>query len=353
MRVHKLNREIELFITGIGAAQSLYLSIYGLLSRQRDFKSWLLSLFFLAITIRIVKSLLWVYLDHTPLWLINTGFWAHLVTGPLLYLYVFYFINDKKWSHYSLFHFLPALVLLIFISRLTLSNFWYAGGYTALLYHQMIYGGLSLLVFVIEFGRRKKQIGNRSLSTKGWTWIAILVLGIILLQSAYFSNYVLGLTPYLLGPVVYGTFVYFLSFFALKNSLFQRSAINHKKYGNIKLNNSEADLLAVRILDLMEGDKPYKKATFQLKDLAGKLKLPPYLVSHVINKKFSQNFPDFVNTYRIEESKLMLASKQHQSLKISSIAYDCGFNTLSSFNQAFKKQTGTTPSSFRKRMTNL
>ena len=206
----------------MGAAQSLYLSVYGLLSRQRDFKSWLLSLFFLAITIRIVKSLLWVYLDQTPLWLINTGFWAHLVTGPLLYLYVFYFINSKKWSHYSLLHFLPALVLLIFISQLTLSNFWYAGGYSALLYHQMIYGGLSLLVFIIGFSSRKNQIGNRNLTIKGWCWIAILVLGIILLQAAYFSNYILGLTPYILGPVVYGTFVYFLSFFCSQKFIIPR-----------------------------------------------------------------------------------------------------------------------------------
>ena len=103
----------------------------------------------------------------------------------------------------------------------------------------------------------------------------------------------------------------------------------------------------------MAGDKPYKKATFQLKDLAVSLKLPPYLVSHLINKKFSQNFPDFVNTYRIQEARLMLMSQEYQSLKISSIAYDCGFNSLSSFNQAFKKQTGTTPSSFRRSMTNL
>ncbi len=59
-------------------------------------------------------------------------------------------------------------------------------------------------------------------------------------------------------------------------------------------------------------------------------------------------FNDFINYYRIQDAKKMLLDEDNKNYTISSIAFDTGFSSLSSFNSAFKKIEGKTPSSYRK-----
>jgi len=98
----------------------------------------------------------------------------------------------------------------------------------------------------------------------------------------------------------------------------------------------------------MEEKQLYMNSNCTLTTVAKAMNLPSYLISHVVNNGIGKSFPDFLNGYRIEEVKCRLAHPNHQNTKIANIAYDCGFNSLSSFNTAFKKATGTTPSSYLK-----
>ena len=98
----------------------------------------------------------------------------------------------------------------------------------------------------------------------------------------------------------------------------------------------------------MDEQKLYLNTSVTLGDIAQKLDIAPCYVSQLINETFKQNFRDFINKYRIEESKRML-TQQNQQLNILGIALDSGFNSKSSFNNAFKKHTGITPKEFKKR----
>jgi len=55
---------------------------------------------------------------------------------------------------------------------------------------------------------------------------------------------------------------------------------------------------------------------------------------------------DFVNSYRVEEFKARAVDPANSNFSILAIALDAGFNSKSSFNQAFKKFTGKTPSQY-------
>jgi YesN/AraC family two-component response regulator len=59
------------------------------------------------------------------------------------------------------------------------------------------------------------------------------------------------------------------------------------------------------------------------------------------------SFTDFINSYRVEAAKCALLSQENR--KIIHVAYDTGFNNKVSFNNAFKKFTGLSPSQFRDR----
>jgi YesN/AraC family two-component response regulator len=82
-----------------------------------------------------------------------------------------------------------------------------------------------------------------------------------------------------------------------------------------------------------------------LNKLANILEIKPNYLSQTINQFHEQNFFEFINTFRIREAKRLLCKT---TMKVVAVAYDAGFNSLSTFNSVFKKATGTTPSRFRK-----
>ena len=103
-----------------------------------------------------------------------------------------------------------------------------------------------------------------------------------------------------------------------------------------------------RLRRFMNEEKPYLEPTLSLQDLANKLGIPSRELSILINHHLSKHFFDFVNDFRIEHAKEILSDPAKQNLTILEILYEVGFNSKSSFNTAFKKVTGFTPTQFRK-----
>ncbi len=94
--------------------------------------------------------------------------------------------------------------------------------------------------------------------------------------------------------------------------------------------------------------EPYLDPDLHVEKLALLLHMPVKELSTLINQYMRQNFFNFVNGYRIEKAKLLLSEQQNSKRTVLQILYDVGFNSKSSFNTAFKKHTGQTPTSFRK-----
>ena len=59
------------------------------------------------------------------------------------------------------------------------------------------------------------------------------------------------------------------------------------------------------------------------------------------------NFVDYVGRTRIEKARILL---ENPKLRISEIAYDVGFQSLSQFNRAFRRVTGKAPKEYRARL---
>jgi len=97
----------------------------------------------------------------------------------------------------------------------------------------------------------------------------------------------------------------------------------------------------------MQTRKPHLNPELTLAQLAEAINIQPKYLSQVINEKLGKNFFDFVNCYRIEEAKAKLVNPPDEKITVLEVLYDVGFNSKSSFNTAFKKATGMTPSQFR------
>jgi AraC-like DNA-binding protein len=121
-------------------------------------------------------------------------------------------------------------------------------------------------------------------------------------------------------------------------------------YQKSGLSEEEAQNYLKRLLQKMETDKPYLNSELTLKDLANNLSMSMHNLSEILNTRLNQNFYDFINHYRVEEVKRRLADGESKTYSLIAIAFDSGFNSKSTFNTIFKKQTGTTPSQFRKQL---
>lgn len=80
--------------------------------------------------------------------------------------------------------------------------------------------------------------------------------------------------------------------------------------------------------------------------LAQKTGISAHELSYLINEVYRENFYAFVNKYRVQEAKKILLSHKLGQLNMLGIAYQAGFNSKTTFNTAFKKWTGQTPTEF-------
>lgn len=90
--------------------------------------------------------------------------------------------------------------------------------------------------------------------------------------------------------------------------------------------------------------KNYSK-NITVKDVAEALNISRSSVSHIFSQKIKVNFCDYINSLRLNNAKTLLIENNYS---ITEIAFTCGFSTVRTFNRAFIKQHGITPSEYKK-----
>ncbi len=85
-----------------------------------------------------------------------------------------------------------------------------------------------------------------------------------------------------------------------------------------------------------------------LTDLADHLNISPKYCSNLFKQLSDNNFKDFLNRYRIEKSKEILA--EDPSVKIVDLSSMVGFNSSNSFIRVFNKYVGISPKAYRDRI---
>ncbi|MEO1042306.1 MAG: helix-turn-helix domain-containing protein [Pseudomonadota bacterium] len=118
--------------------------------------------------------------------------------------------------------------------------------------------------------------------------------------------------------------------------------------------NAVDPMLQARLHDLLVIKRGFLEADLKVADLAQRLRVPEYKVSHCVTRGFGfANFNQLLNHHRIEEAKQRLADRSQDDIPILTIALESGFGSVGPFNRAFKAQEGMTPGAFRTQSRNL
>ncbi len=196
-----------------------------------------------------------------------------------------------------------------------------------------------------------------------WIVISSLVTYVYYLDSKT-SNVMLPEDHMILdiqGQFAFVAFIFLLGFFGIRQQVIYSVSNRIKEYATTEdkdivnrpyrksgLKKEDSAIYLKELLLYMEEEKPYINGKLSLIEVAKKMNISNNHLSQVINENLKKNFFDFVNEYRINLVKQKMAEPSNKKYTLLSLAYDCGFNSKSSFNSIFKKHTSLTPTEYLK-----
>ncbi|MGX1929058.1 helix-turn-helix domain-containing protein [Flagellimonas sp. 2504JD4-2] len=300
--------------------------------KKQQFLHRTLGFLLLAFGLRISKSLVYIAFPEYSSELTKIGIVGMLFVGPLFFQYTQGRAGQTKinWIHLLL-GFLAPFFLLMFDENLVYI------AYVISLIHMLVYliAGLRIVMKNVP-----KTVLFRDIR-HNWTFqiltsLFIIWVGFFLQAFVYNVSWYVAIT--LMEVVVFFT----ISYLAMTNM----GEVSKRFESNGQSDNSLLELahLANGILD---EEKLYLNSNLTLDILAKKVGTSRHELSNALNNALKRSFPELLNEIRIDHSKNILLEDKTRAMSIEAIAYESGFNSLSTFYKNFKKSTGITPAEFR------
>ena len=382
---------LDLFLFS-GATHGVVLALLLITSRKgNNTANIILSFALFSLSIELFTSVKMIFPENGEINLFNP---INLLIAPLFYFYTL-LITREESSELTPFlypilpiYLIPTLIYfkdyLIYFTLNTQNSFPYFGNLSVESYSSIFQLSStlvavslinSLLYLMLSIREIEKFRKKSSLSVKNRNYLIVITTMFVWvsLSIGYFI-YVLKVDEITAVKSYYPTFqliisilLFSLSYITLRKpiTLFKPTSIKSdsfqeedilieeeqqsSKVSSSELSDIKYDIYIEQILSYMKNNKPYIDCDLTLESFSKNVDLHYKLISKLLNNRLNQTFNDFINSYRIEEVKKRLADPENSKQTIISIAFECGFNSKSSFNSFFKKSEEITPTEFRKR----
>ncbi|NAS31848.1 helix-turn-helix domain-containing protein [Flavobacteriaceae bacterium R38] len=305
---------------------------------------------------------------------------ARWILGPLLFLYIkSLFLKKEKLIRSSILHFIPAALHFIFISIPSLLSDINGQPFPGYLKTYQSYSSevanlsnaYTLFYLLISYKLLSGYIkGIKSnyanLGKNDINWISHLlisgsiVIGFDLIMNGYqsiFGTFVMHSEIFTLIAMI--LFITYLGYYGIHQSkillpgfLLKKSHLtSSKEEKRTALSTTNDPLfseLKLKLEEVLKKEKPYLDNELTLIKLAEFIPTTDKKLSALLNQHMHISFYDIINKYRVEAVKEKIASKAYENYTLLGIGYECGFSSKASFNRIFKKETGLSPSEYKK-----
>lgn len=211
----------------------------------------------------------------------------------------------------------------------------------------LLFVALSLNVFIIIY--RLLEVSKIYIFPKGLFVMNIVISAYILVFSFVGSNFT-GILDFL--KLLSKLFVYLKVKIAFRfnNEVKEDEQMPELDNGIIAfgLGEDTIEKYFVLLKKFMQEKKPFLEQHLTRVKLAEMLEIPSHHLAYIIKLKYNQTFNDFINTYRLDLLLEMLDDQKYANFTLLALAYECGFNSKSTFNRFFKSHLGKTPTEILK-----
>lgn len=377
----------------LGAAQGIILVIALFFSRANRKANRTLALFLFLLSLNCLFEAIESasFYKNFP-FLIRIRWGNTLLFGPLIFLYVQTLLNHR---FKILIHFIPffiaKLALIPFYmlsvqkkvlslnlgnSSSTVSDDWYSTYFFSVI---SLFSFLQILFYLWQISKDLKKydeqlfrwFSNVENIHLNWLKHSVWALFVVTIVSFFYFLGELLLSSSIQHMGAYGGFalvllIYAISYKAISQpdilSLFQneKKSLDTSKHINDQVTDSlgkaeetEASiktesLLSRNLKNLMEREKLYLNEKLSGNEMAETLGISRHQLSEVLNNELHTNFYNFINHYRVEDCKQKMATPKFENYTLLAVAFECGFNSKTTFNTVFKRETGMTPRQFKK-----
>ncbi|MDR6940361.1 helix-turn-helix domain-containing protein [Mucilaginibacter pocheonensis] len=301
---------------------------------------------------------------------------SRFAMAPALYLSILHFTSPHKaFKRQEYLHFIPFLLFFCFMAPVAFMAGGSTWGNTRVLppiintimaFTMFVSIKGQMLIYWILAWRKLKQheknirVINSNTGEVSLNWLKYLLLGIAFMLAIWYVSIFLQLGfMRIYAPIGYLAGSLFIFYFLLaQKEIYPFDEPDLEDISTIIKEKSENNAVRKRVPDersnelknklehLMQNEKLYLDNELSLPQLAREMAVSTHELSYLLNENFGINFFQFVNKYRVEEVKRLMLSEKHRHLNILGIAFSAGFNSKTTFNTTFKKETGIAPSQF-------
>lgn len=226
-----------------------------------------------------------------------------------------------------------------------------------------------VLLYAYSFIKYTDNLSEKRWLTQLWSWVfAIMFSWVSSIFFAMFSFIDLALTmrTIALGAVFLIHWITYVGIFKFRLSKDQeeiRALIGKWKSGAVAPampsqpqgsaekrpgTLTEANSYFKNLEALCINERIYLDSTLDRAKVAEMLGISPGYISQLVNTITGDNFSTYINRYRVEAVKVMIANPEFRNYSLLAIGLESGFSSKTTFHTAFKKLTGMTPNMYRK-----
>lgn len=361
----------------IGIAQSLFAGTVIAIKKPQILANRYLAAWLYIIAIEMILALVKLtWLEHLPY---EIPFLViPLVYGPLLFLYVRTLISEEpKLNWIDLAHFTPFILFLglAFLFRTvpdensSLPVWAHPTRLAKMIYELLIFASFttySIIVYVL-LTRHRKAIREEFSYSSGKITLTWLLFVSITVYASYLLTFLsagvqmlvirLPFDPKIFSFTGLTLFSFAFSFYGHRQAqIFSRAgrankpmedeSVNSIKYAKSGLRGEDLRKFVKSMDDQMNRKKLFLNPELSLAEVSAELQIPKHHLTQAINTELGKNFYAYINDLRVKKFMDMVVDPKFKDYTFLAIAFECGFNSKSTFNSVFKRITGFTPSEY-------
>ncbi|SET28492.1 Helix-turn-helix domain-containing protein [Draconibacterium orientale] len=321
------------------------------------------------------------------LWMDPVYTFVSLSVYPLYYWYIKLLSIETAYKWYNLRMLLPAAILFCcsvgayllmtsaeqdyYLTSFLLKKQGFQSGSFAVLLQEIFYvsGRIIFIIQVFFFlihGRNlilryNSKIANfySNLNNRTILWVKTLLYSLVLTSGMSIIFTIIGRTQFMDSTVILfipsSIFSILLFFIGLQGYMQNHTVVDFLVEENMDAEISSnkvfnQDKLKRKLLELFAEQKPYRNMELKITQVSKELSTNRTYVSNLINNEFLCSFSDFVNNYRVDEAKELLADPAYDCRSLESVAELVGFGSLNTFIRVFKQTVGVTPGRYRSKI---